>query len=73
VVSWSRLRLFNSYREEEVFTCRATLQDVKNAYALFRLLNNNITEFTNYLRTNNGVVPDVFNNTTPPHYSDVEI
>mmetsp|Transcript_23416 Transcript_23416/g.47049 ORF Transcript_23416/g.47049 Transcript_23416/m.47049 type:complete len:89 (+) Transcript_23416:213-479(+) len=73
VVSWNRLRLYISYREAEVFTCPATPKDVKNAYALFRLLGNNLSVFTSYLRTNNGEVPDVFSNATPPHHGDVEI
>jgi hypothetical protein len=72
-VRWNRGRLYIMYRSEEVFECAPTAEDIKNAYCLFRLLNNNLTDFISYLDANNKVVPNVFESTTPPHHDDVQI
>lgn len=72
-VTWSRLRLMVTHRGTEVYSCPAHPHNVKNAYCLFRLLDNNIDRFVFYLREHEDQVPNVFASATPENYSGVNL
>jgi hypothetical protein len=72
-VIWSRLSFMVKYRGDEVFRCPSYPKDIKNAYALLRLVDCNINDFLRFLSENNEVVPNVFEDPTPPRLSDVSV
>jgi hypothetical protein len=52
--------------ENTIYACNLVLNEVKNAYILFRLFcGSNIVDFAHYLRENNNTVPDYGEMGTP--------
>jgi hypothetical protein len=72
-VVWTRVCFSVKYKGNDVFRCPSYPKDIKNAYALLRLVDCNINDFLGFLSENNEVVPNVFEDPTPPRLSDVSV